>query len=123
MLDNRARSGRHPFPPVSFIPRVPIGAGLAQSNIPFAEIDFTNRRVQDGHVSEAESKIVEHYGTSGLLARFEAGPLAVGTFRLPRHGYRLALIHGDIAGATLANVARGYQDGSLVPIEVVARKQ
>jgi ubiquinone/menaquinone biosynthesis C-methylase UbiE len=33
-----------------------------------------------------------------------------------------ALIHGDIAGATLANVARGYQDGSLIPIEVVARK-
>jgi hypothetical protein len=34
-----------------------------------------------------------------------------------------AVIHGDIAGATLANVARGYQDGSLVPIEVVARKR
>jgi SAM-dependent methyltransferase len=34
-----------------------------------------------------------------------------------------ALIHGDIAGATLANVARGYQDGSLMPIEVVARKR
>lgn len=34
-----------------------------------------------------------------------------------------ALIHGDAAGATLANVARGYQDGSLMPIEVVARKR
>ena len=34
-----------------------------------------------------------------------------------------ALIHGDAANATLANVARGYQDGSLVPIEVVARKR
>jgi len=34
-----------------------------------------------------------------------------------------ALIHGDIAGATLTNVARGYQDGSLMPIEVVARKR
>jgi hypothetical protein len=33
-----------------------------------------------------------------------------------------ALIHGDIAAATLANVARAYQDGSLMPIEVVARK-
>ena len=34
-----------------------------------------------------------------------------------------ALIHGDIAGVTLANVARGYQDGSLVPIEIVAGKR
>ena len=34
-----------------------------------------------------------------------------------------ALIHGDAAGATLANVARGYRDGSLIPIEVVARKR
>jgi len=34
-----------------------------------------------------------------------------------------ALIHGDAADAMLANVARGYQDGSLVPIEVVARKR
>ena len=34
-----------------------------------------------------------------------------------------ALIHGDAAGATLANVARGYQDGSLMPIEVLARKR
>ncbi len=34
-----------------------------------------------------------------------------------------AVIHGDSAGATLTNVARGYQDGSLVPIEVVARKR
>lgn len=34
-----------------------------------------------------------------------------------------ALIHGDIAAATLANVARAYKDGSLVPIEVVARKR
>jgi len=34
-----------------------------------------------------------------------------------------ALIHGDMAGAMLANVARGYQDGSLVPIEVLARKR
>ncbi|WP_431267666.1 hypothetical protein [Dankookia sp. P2] len=33
-----------------------------------------------------------------------------------------ALIHGDIAGATLANVARAYQDGSLLPIEIVASK-
>lgn len=33
-----------------------------------------------------------------------------------------ALIHGDIAAATLANVARAYKDGSLMPIEVVARK-
>jgi ubiquinone/menaquinone biosynthesis C-methylase UbiE len=34
-----------------------------------------------------------------------------------------ALIHGDAAAATLANVARAYKDGSLMPIEVVARKQ
>ncbi len=34
-----------------------------------------------------------------------------------------ALIHGDAAAAMLANVARGYQDGSLVPIEVVTRKR
>jgi ubiquinone/menaquinone biosynthesis C-methylase UbiE len=34
-----------------------------------------------------------------------------------------ALIHGDTAGVMLANVVRGYQDGSLVPIEVVARKR
>jgi hypothetical protein len=34
-----------------------------------------------------------------------------------------ALIHGDAAGATLANVVRGYKDGSLIPIEVVARKR
>jgi ubiquinone/menaquinone biosynthesis C-methylase UbiE len=34
-----------------------------------------------------------------------------------------ALIHGDAAGATLANVARAYQRGSLIPIEVVARKR
>jgi len=34
-----------------------------------------------------------------------------------------ALIHGDAAGATLANVARAYKDGSLIPIEVVARKR
>ena len=34
-----------------------------------------------------------------------------------------ALIHGDIAAATLANVARAYKDGSLMPIEVVARKR
>ena len=34
-----------------------------------------------------------------------------------------ALIHGDTASAMLANVARGYQDGSLVPIEFVARKR
>jgi SAM-dependent methyltransferase len=33
------------------------------------------------------------------------------------------LIHGDAAGATLANVARAYQGGSLIPIEVVARKR
>jgi ubiquinone/menaquinone biosynthesis C-methylase UbiE len=34
-----------------------------------------------------------------------------------------ALIHGDIAGAMLANVGRGHRDGSLIPIEVVARKR
>jgi ubiquinone/menaquinone biosynthesis C-methylase UbiE len=34
-----------------------------------------------------------------------------------------AVIHGDMAGATVANVARGYKDGSLMPIEVVARKR
>jgi ubiquinone/menaquinone biosynthesis C-methylase UbiE len=34
-----------------------------------------------------------------------------------------ALIHGDFAAATLANVGRAYKDGSLVPIEVVARKR
>lgn len=34
-----------------------------------------------------------------------------------------ALIHGNMAGAMGANVARGYHDGSLVPIEVVARKR
>lgn len=34
-----------------------------------------------------------------------------------------ALIHGDAGGATLANVARGYKEGSLMPIEVVARKR
>jgi hypothetical protein len=34
-----------------------------------------------------------------------------------------ALIHGAAAGAMLANVARGYQDGSLIPIEVIARKR
>jgi hypothetical protein len=34
-----------------------------------------------------------------------------------------ALIHGDAAAATLANVARAYKDGSLMPIEVVARKR
>lgn len=34
-----------------------------------------------------------------------------------------ALIHGDIAAATLANVAHAHKDGSLVPIEVVARKR
>jgi ubiquinone/menaquinone biosynthesis C-methylase UbiE len=34
-----------------------------------------------------------------------------------------ALIHGDIAAVTLANVARAYKDGSLLPIEVVARKR
>jgi ubiquinone/menaquinone biosynthesis C-methylase UbiE len=34
-----------------------------------------------------------------------------------------ALIHGDAAPATLSNVARAYQDGSLIPIEVVARKR
>jgi ubiquinone/menaquinone biosynthesis C-methylase UbiE len=34
-----------------------------------------------------------------------------------------ALIHGDAGGATLANVSRGYKEGSLIPIEVVARKR
>jgi SAM-dependent methyltransferase len=34
-----------------------------------------------------------------------------------------ALVHGDAAGATLANVARAYRGGSLIPIEVVARKR
>ncbi len=33
-----------------------------------------------------------------------------------------ALIHGEISRATLANVARAYKDGALVPIELVARK-
>ncbi len=33
------------------------------------------------------------------------------------------LIHGDAAGPTLANVARAYQSGSLIPIEIVARKR
>lgn len=32
-----------------------------------------------------------------------------------------ALINGEAAGAMLANVARAYQSGSLIPIEVVAR--
>lgn len=41
-----------------------------------------------------------------------------------RPSYRAnALIHGDIAATTLANVAGAYKDGSLVPIEVVARKR
>lgn len=34
-----------------------------------------------------------------------------------------ALVHGEAAAATLANVAHGYKNGSLVPIEVVARKR
>ena len=34
-----------------------------------------------------------------------------------------ALIHGDDAAATLTNVVRAYKDGSLFPIEVVARKR
>jgi hypothetical protein len=34
-----------------------------------------------------------------------------------------ALIHGDIAAATVANVVRAHKNGSLVPIEVVARKR
>jgi len=34
-----------------------------------------------------------------------------------------ALIHGEAASAMLGNVARGYQEGSLVPIEIVARKR
>jgi hypothetical protein len=34
-----------------------------------------------------------------------------------------ALIHGDIAATTVANVARAYKDGCLVPIEVVAWKR
>jgi len=34
-----------------------------------------------------------------------------------------ALIHSAMAGVTLANVARGYKDGSLVPIEILARKR
>ena len=34
-----------------------------------------------------------------------------------------ALIHGDAGVATVANVARGYKEGSLIPIEVVARKR
>ena len=32
-----------------------------------------------------------------------------------------ALINGEAAGTMLANVARAYQSGSLIPIEVVAR--
>jgi ubiquinone/menaquinone biosynthesis C-methylase UbiE len=34
-----------------------------------------------------------------------------------------ALIHGDAGAATLANVSRGYKEGGLIPIEVVARKR
>jgi SAM-dependent methyltransferase len=34
-----------------------------------------------------------------------------------------ALIHGDAAGPTLANVARAYARSTLIPIEVVARKR
>ena len=34
-----------------------------------------------------------------------------------------ALIHGDTGPATVANVSRGYKEGSLIPIEVVARKR
>jgi SAM-dependent methyltransferase len=34
-----------------------------------------------------------------------------------------ALFHGETGSETLANVARGYKDGSLVPIDVVARKR
>jgi ubiquinone/menaquinone biosynthesis C-methylase UbiE len=34
-----------------------------------------------------------------------------------------ALIHEDCAGVTLANVAYGYKHGSLIPIEVLARKR
>jgi len=43
----------------------------------------------------------------------------------PRFGFSFGdvRIHGDAAAAMLANVARGYQDGSLVPIEVVTRKR
>jgi ubiquinone/menaquinone biosynthesis C-methylase UbiE len=33
-----------------------------------------------------------------------------------------ALIHGDVAAETLANVARAYKEGSLMPIKLVARK-
>jgi len=33
------------------------------------------------------------------------------------------LIHGDAAAATLANVARAYEGGSLIPVEIVARKR
>jgi SAM-dependent methyltransferase len=32
------------------------------------------------------------------------------------------LMHGDLAPAAMSNVARGYQNGSIVPIEVLARK-
>jgi CO/xanthine dehydrogenase Mo-binding subunit len=34
-----------------------------------------------------------------------------------------AVSEGDIADTTLANVALGYQRGSFIPIEVVARKR
>ena len=34
-----------------------------------------------------------------------------------------ALVHGDSAGMTLTNVARGYAEGSLIPIEVVVRNR
>jgi len=34
-----------------------------------------------------------------------------------------ALIHGESAAATVANVVRAYNNGSLVPIEVLARKR
>lgn len=41
-----------------------------------------------------------------------------------RPSYRAnALIHDDAGGATLANVSRGYKEGTLIPIEVVARKR
>jgi hypothetical protein len=34
----------------------------------------------------------------------------------------VALIHGDLAAAAMANVARGMSDGRIVPIEVLCRR-
>jgi uncharacterized membrane protein YfcA len=49
-------------------------------------------------------------------------PNVIRHFGQPPHRAN-ALIHCDIAATTLANVARAYKDGCLVPIEVVAWKR